>query len=370
MQVYNSSWWEQKYIFNSIDFLIVGSGFTGQYLAYLLREKHPSAKICMVDRAPFSAGASTRNAGFATFGNVTEIYDDLQNMPQEEVWQLVEDRYRGLEWIKQSFGPEVFDYQNTGGWEIFTETNHDISSLAKEYNQELKHRIGLKETFQIKDTHDLGFKANHLGVFNPFEGQLNPAKLFLHLHSLNQKRGVLFFGGMEIEKIEGGNLLSKQGFELKASQIILATNAFTSTLFPEYAHTIVPARGQVLVTKELEKPLIPGIYHSDLGYIYFRSLGNRLLIGGGRNKFKEEETTWEIKSNENTLNYLLEYTKSVICPTQNVEIECSWSGIMAMGSGKFPIVERINSNTLVCARMGGIGVALTPIAAQKAVALL
>jgi len=190
------------------------------------------------------------------------------------------------------------------------------------------------------------------------------------LHSLNQKRGVLFFGGMEIEKIEGGNLLSKQGFELKASQIILATNAFTSTLFPEYAHTIVPARGQVLVTKELEKPLIPGIYHSDLGYIYFRSLGNRLLIGGGRNKFKEEETTWEIKSNENTLNYLLEYTKSVICPTQNVEIECSWSGIMAMGSGKFPIVERINSNTLVCARMGGIGVALTPIAAQKAVSLL
>ena len=45
-------------------------------------------------------GASTKNAGFACFGSLSEILDDLQSHSKEEVLQLVKKTYKWFTAVK------------------------------------------------------------------------------------------------------------------------------------------------------------------------------------------------------------------------------------------------------------------------------
>jgi glycine/D-amino acid oxidase-like deaminating enzyme len=72
--------------------------------------------------------------------------------------------------------------------------------------------------------------------------------------------------------------------------VIYCTNAFSSKFLKN--ENIIPARGQILLTEPIEGLKLKGTFHYDEGFYYFRNLGNRVLLGGGRNQdFKTEETT-------------------------------------------------------------------------------
>jgi L-2-hydroxyglutarate oxidase LhgO len=72
------SYWEIKNWFSNVDFTIVGSGIVGLHTAIRLRERFPKAKIILLEKGALPQGASTKNAGFACFGSVSEIIDDLK----------------------------------------------------------------------------------------------------------------------------------------------------------------------------------------------------------------------------------------------------------------------------------------------------
>ena len=108
------SYWEQKNFFN-YDLIVVGAGFTGFSTAIHFKEKFPKASVLILERGLFPTGASTKNAGFACFGSLTEILDDLWHMTQSEVLALVEKRYRGLTQIRKVFGDKSLRYVPSGG---------------------------------------------------------------------------------------------------------------------------------------------------------------------------------------------------------------------------------------------------------------
>ena len=76
---------------------------------------------------------------------------------------------------------------------------------------------------------------------------------------------------------------------LYADQLLIATNAFAKQLLPSL--DVEYARGQVLVTAPIKKIAFKGTFHFDEGYYYFRNLGNRILLGGARNKSFDTENT-------------------------------------------------------------------------------
>jgi gamma-glutamylputrescine oxidase len=53
------------------------------WTAYHLLKDDPKNKIIILERGIFSSGASTKNAGFAIFGSLTEILDDIKTMGKE-----------------------------------------------------------------------------------------------------------------------------------------------------------------------------------------------------------------------------------------------------------------------------------------------
>ena len=114
----NYSYWELKEWFTNIDFTIVGSGIVGLNCALGLKKKHPKAKILILEKGMLPQGASTKNAGFACFGSLSELIDDLNSHTEEDVFNLVDKRWKGLQLLRKNLGDSNIDFQQNKGLEL------------------------------------------------------------------------------------------------------------------------------------------------------------------------------------------------------------------------------------------------------------
>ena len=146
-----------------------------------------------------------------------------------------------------------------------------------------------------------------------------------------------------------------RGKEVAVKNIVVCTNGFARQLLPDL--DVIPARNQVLVTNEiLERPWHQS-FHIREGYVYLRSIGKRVLIGGGRDLFEREESTDVIADNLDNQEYL-KYFLCELLGKRDIVVDYSWSGIMGMGKSKGPIIQKMKEGVYVGVRMGGMGVAI------------
>ena len=373
------SLWERESFFKPADVLIVGAGFAGLWTALELKKKHRRLNITIIDRGIIPTGASTRNAGFSCFGSTTELLSDAKTYGEEEMVTLAHLRYEGLQHIRETFKPKTIDYHEEGGYELFTENGaYNVSSLKddlKKLNKSLKHAFKHDDLFQLSDKkiNKFGFKGvTHL-VENKLEGQLHSGKLTEALVNEVQRQGVRVLFGFEatgFEKINEHILVySNKGIDLMAKQLIICTNAFTAGLLPGLE--VEPARGQVLVTSPIKDLRFKGCFHYDEGFVYFRNIGDRVLLGGARNKFFEQECTTELTTTDNLQQELEKLLREVIIPHEkDYTIDYRWSGIMGMGKTKMPIVKELQPGVFCAVAMGGIGVAMAPVVAKVTAQLM
>ena len=152
---------------------------------------------------------------------------------------------------------------------------------------------------------------------------------------------------------------------LAAQQIAFCTNAFSKSLLPDL--DLKPGRGMVLVTKPVKGFSLQGTFHYHGGYHYFRGVGNRLLLGGGRQLDLPGETTTEQGINDTIFSQLQQDVHDFIAPGKDLEIDYAWSGVMAFGANKKPIIQRVSPRISVAARLGGMGIAIgTRVGAELA----
>ncbi|MDX1586984.1 MAG: FAD-dependent oxidoreductase, partial [Balneolaceae bacterium] len=146
------------------------------------------------------------------------------------------------------------------------------------------------------------------------------------------------------------------GVRLKAEKVLVAANGFVKKLLPEIP--VEPARGYVFVTNEQQNMPWKGTFHHDRGYIYFRNIGNRLLIGGARNMAMVQETTDQFGVNEKIKNHLIGFSEEVLGLGKEWHIESEWSGIMGFTESKTPVLKRLHDHVYVAAGLSGMGVAI------------
>jgi gamma-glutamylputrescine oxidase len=374
------SFWERDSFFSGIDVAIIGSGIVGISAALALLDRAPTLSIAIIERGVLPEGASTRNAGFACFGSITELLDDLETMSESEVFALVERRFKGLERLRARVGDQNLRYEALGGYEIFKNTEGGIFELCADkkayFNKQLANITGQKQTYKLSKT-NFGFQ-NVLPtlIHNTAEGQIDTGKMMTSLLALARERGVRFFNGLKIELINDsgengrGNveLVTSEGWSFTVGKVIVATNGFARRLLPNI--NVEPARNQVIVTKPLPNLKIKGCFHYDRGYVYFRNIGNRLLIGGSRNLDYINEKTDAFGTTELIQSALNELLETTILPKEKIEIEAMWSGIMGIGAIKKPIIEHLSPNVVVSVRMGGMGVAIGSLVGDEAAALV
>jgi gamma-glutamylputrescine oxidase len=361
--------WEKESFYAPKDVIIIGSGLAGLWCALYLKKKKPSLSICIVDRGIIPTGASTRNAGFACFGSLTELIHDIGQNGADKMLALVEMRYRGLQRIQKTFGKKQIDFDLCGGYELFTEEDKLDQEMLEEkmdgLNKLLRSVVNEKNTFRLSDKKIKKFGFKHITHIaeNKAEGYLHSGKLCQALLKEVQGQGVTVLSATEVTNFEktGGQVTcyTNQHITLKADKVIVCTNAFAKQLLP--ALDIVPARGQVLVTAPIKDLAFKGTFHYQEGFYYWRNLGDRILLGGARNIAFEEETTAEMMTTEKIQSQLEHFLSHYLIPGIPYQVTDRWSGIMGMGSEKMPIVKEVSPQIFCAVRMSGMGVALTPV---------
>ncbi len=268
--------------------------------------------------------------------------------------------------MRETLGDKVIDYQQLGGYELFTIEDkalyEECLSQKKEIN-DLLRPIFNAEVFSFKDN-QFGFQnIQPKQGFNQFEGQIDTGKMMAALLQNVHQNDIKILNAIEVLSFSEDTNSVKirtNHFEFSTKKLLIATNGFASKLLDE---KVKPARAQVLITEPIENLNIKGTFHLDKGYYYFRNIDNRILFGGGRNlDFKTEETS-EFGQTQSVKNKLEELLRTTILPNKDVRVDHYWSGIMGVGSRllsgqKKPIVKQLSNNVFCGVRLGGMGVAI------------
>jgi glycine/D-amino acid oxidase-like deaminating enzyme len=364
----NLSYWELKNWFTDLDYVIIGSGIVGLHTALRLREKFSESKILVLEKGALPEGASTKNAGFACFGSLSEILDDLNSYSEEDVISLIQKRWQGLQLLRKRLGDQTIDYKPFGGYELFLKddenTYHECLQKLPFINDILKSVF--KTAVFEKNLDRFGFKnIQEYCIFNPFEGQIDTGNMIQALLKEAQSKGIAILNNQTVTDFQDHNNhveIAIQNFSFTAKKVFFATNGFAGKLTN---NEVKPARAQVLITDPIPNLDIKGTFHLDKGYYYFRNINDRILFGGGRNLNFDEESTTEFGQTTQIQNQLERMLTEIILPNHDFKIAHRWSGIMGIGSHKKPIVKELSKNVFCGVRLGGMGVAIGSIIGQE-----
>lgn len=373
------SYWEQQ-SFTAYHHIIIGAGITGLSVAIELAQRFPDERVLVLERGLLPTGATTRNAGFACMGSATELLHDLETTSEAEVTALFLRRKRGLDKLRQRLSDEALGYREDGGYELIDSTALHALGKLDYLNGLLGPALG-KQPFRPAEQKlkEFGFAPGAVPALieNTCEGSIHSGRTMRSLTDMALMLGIEIKTGADVVRFEeeehGATVIVRDPFRdeewrLAGETLTICTNAFTQKLLPGAA--LSPGRGQVLITEPVPGLPLKGIFHYDRGYYYFRELDGRVLFGGGRNLDFEGEETTAFALNERIQQDLEQKLREVILPGRPVQIAQRWSGIMAFGPTKGPVVKAFSDSVFGVFRMGGMGVALASEAAAEAVALL
>lgn len=362
------SYWEYQSWLSNVDFTIVGSGIVGLNAALDLKQRFPYSKVLVLERGLLPNGASTKNAGFACFGSISEILEDLNYHTEEEVVELIKKRLQGLELLRENLGDDNMDYQAHGGYELFTKSDEQLYEECLEgmdgVNKLLKPFFS-DPVFSVKEnTFRFGNIQEKL-VYSAYEAQIDTGKMMAALLQKVQAAGVKILNNVTVKEfVENGNNVQivTNEFTFTSGKLLIATNGFASHLGIK---EVKPARAQVLITKPVKDLHIKGTFHLEKGFYYFRNINDRILLGGGRNLDLKAEETTTMELTELIQNKLEELLHNTILPGTACEIDHRWTGIMGVGNNKKPIIKQTSDNIFCGVRLGGMGVAIGSLVGKE-----
>jgi len=373
--------WEKESFYKPVDVIIIGSGLMGLWTAYELKERTPDLDILILERSSIPTGASTRNAGFACFGSVTELLHNAEIMGAEEMLKTVQARYKGMQKIRRVLGDEKVGFEDCGGHECINSDYKHYSQLAdkvKWLNDLLEPITKDKHSFILnnKKLATTGLTDFDALIETRYEGALHSGKLVQSLMQLAVEKGVQIMTGQAVANWEQTAInirvyCQQHCFDTK--KLLIATNGFTTQLLP--AAKVEPARGQVIVTKPIDGLKLFGTFHFDEGFYYWRHLGNRVLLGGARNLAINEERTQTLETSIAIQKELERFLLTHILKDYALDpinlIEYRWAGLMGFTEDRKPQVIQVDKNIWSAICCNGMGVALAPIVAEEvAIAML
>lgn len=368
----NLSYWEKKTWFSNVDFCVVGSGIVGLSCALELRKRNPKAKIIVLERGLLPRGASTKNAGFACYGSVSELLADLESHSEIEILDLVQQRYEGLQLLRKLIGDQHLNYKQYGGYEVFLNSD---KALYEKCTDQLQHINALvepvfgKNAFQLKNN-AFGFqKTLDQLILNPFEGQIDVGLMMKNLLKMAHTQDIFIVNGIKVLGFSSNHSdvdILLENFHFCAKHVCIATNAFAGQFFDL---DLKPARNQVVITSPIKDLQVKGVFHLNQGYYYFRNIDQRILLGGGRHLAVDAETTTKFGTTEEIQKNLKNLLKTYILPESKIKIEHVWSGILGVGQQKYPVIKSVENRLHCAVRLGGMGVAIGCTIGQRLASL-
>lgn len=286
---------------SSIDVAIIGSGYTGLHAA--IEVARGGCTTMVLDAQDPGWGCSTRNGGQIS----TSIKPSLEKLAAKHgVARAKAIRKEGetaLNWIGDFVTSEGLDcdFVRNGRFHAAHTPGH-YEKIARE--AETMNRDEGIEAFAVpraEQRRELGSDAYHGGVVFTRHASIDPAKYHRGLLSLALSAGVHVLGHCAVTKLSRdaqGFVLSTAKGPVRAREVIVATNGYTTGLTPWLQRRVIPIGSYIIATEPLPQDLVSTLFPTariasdtrKVVYYYRASPDGRRVLFGGRVSANETNT--------------------------------------------------------------------------------
>ena len=331
---------------SQVDVAIVGSGYTGLSAARTLAKS--GASVAVLERETIGWGASSRNGGITGCGlknGAPTIFKRYGENYGHIFWQASLD---ALDLIKELINEEGIDcdFHQDGELCVAFKPSHfeGFDDEIKWNKRVLKHELHLIPPSELKSA--IGSPAYYGGLLDDHGAGLHPAKLVFGLAEVAAKYGALLFeeaGIFNIKKQADGYLVQTIKGELKAKEVIVATNGYTDKLVKGLKSRVLLVGSYSIVTEplslELQREISPKNYmlwDSKWFLNYFRLTPDGRLLWGGRNNLS---TTLDVIESARILRSEM---VRAFPQLENIPIAHTWTGQLGITFDMMPHIGRVN----------------------------
>lgn len=332
-------------ILDEVDVAIVGGGILGAACAYHLQNNDATKdlKVALFESRQIASGSTGRNAGFVLRGIQAYYNHAVKLYGREialEVFKFAEENQRQIRVFAETVkGDAELDFELTEcGSYLLASSLDELDDLQK--SAEMMKEDGFEVEFLREDPIARDFYG---AIYNARDLAINPVKL---TRALLSKSKVRVFENEEVYSVKksasGGKLVvSTPRRSMIANKVLLVTNAYSALGSYALAEKVNVVRGQILVTCPLKKRLkdLQTICYANYGFEYFRQLpDNRLLLGGCRQQFMDEERGFGDTVTRSVQTALESYLKHRFPECAGTPVDYRFSGLMAFTNDGLPLV--------------------------------
>jgi glycine/D-amino acid oxidase-like deaminating enzyme len=281
----------------TVDLVIVGGGFTGLWAALLAAEENPGRSIALLEAGTIGWAASGRNGGFCSASLTHGLANGRQRWP-DEMATLLRLGTENLDAIEAAIDRYRIDCDfRRDGDLVVAVTDWQMDELRALHDLDAALG-GTSELLDVEQTRTRAESPTYRGGLRDRSGTavLDPARLVWGLAAAAEGLGVTIHEGSRVVGVrdEGDRArldvqVSGGGrFSVRASRVVLGTNAFPSPL-RRFRPFTVPVWDHVLATEPLTDQQWDALgWAGDYGisdagnqFHYYRTTADRRIVWGG-----------------------------------------------------------------------------------------
>jgi glycine/D-amino acid oxidase-like deaminating enzyme len=362
-------WWEDvelpegsdEGLPSEVDAVVIGGGYTGVTAARELARR--GRAVVVLEKEQLGYGASTRNAGFVHPGlKASAAKLEAKGAPGRALLGAGRDAFALLERL---IAEEQIDCDfRRDGRLVLAHSEHALEHLRE---LERTYHDGLHEHARIVPRAELAGVTAATGFHGALEielgATLQPAKYYAGLARAAAAAGARLFAhtpATSLDRLPGGGFrVGTPRGSVEARDVLVATNGYTDSLFPELRRRVIPIGSFIVATERLDQeraalvspPGSPGRALLDTRNFlhYWRLSSDSRLVFGGRASFRPS-------ADAQAAEVLEQAMLSIYPQLRGVRIEYDWNGKVAFTFDRLPHFGRVRGVTFALGYCGsGVG---------------
>jgi glycine/D-amino acid oxidase-like deaminating enzyme len=329
-------------------------------------------RVVGLDAGRVAAGAAGRNGGFLLGGPALFLHDSIAAWGQDAALTIYRATLAELDHLANVLGPQIV--RRTGSIRLAGLPGAAMSDAEAEEREHELADVACHET--ALRTHAIAVEGYHgslgEGIFLPDDATTNPALRAVALAArLAGTDRVQLYENTRVTRVAPGRVSTERG-TVHARVVIVAVDGGLDLLVPQLAGRVRSARLQMLATAPISAGRLPCPVYGRWGYDYAQQTPDgRLFVGGGRDRYVDEEWTTDGTSSAPVQGYLDGLAMRM--GGEPVEVTHRWAAPVGFTADGRPLCTRAATgaagDVIAVGGYNGTGNLVGPVAARAAVAL-
>ncbi|MBC7383859.1 MAG: FAD-dependent oxidoreductase [Bacteroidia bacterium] len=239
------------------DVVIVGAGIAGLSTAYCLAQA--GKKVIVIDDGNIGSGETGRTTAQIVTALDTRYFEMIKTFGEDNTKLIAQSHVQAINFIERTVIKEAIDcdFKRVNGY-LFLHDSDEPSNLQKEFDALLICGLHVR-LLEVTPGIPTGGKCIEFAG----QAQFQPLKYLLGLCKAIINNGGEIYTGTHASEIDHTHIVSKEGFTINASHIVVATNAPVNNT---YAMMLKQwAYRSCVISALIKKDLIPTAIWWDTG---------------------------------------------------------------------------------------------------------